>query len=730
MFSRNYAIQTAKLYSKQTAISAKAILEKDLQTVVTLENIITSYNDYYIEQRERFYNKIMVDILRNNTDYLAVWTSWELNAIDPNWKLNYGRKRTIAYWRMGNIKISVDSANLEGDIPGSMYYQMKQGIERTLLSNPYFYSYSQDTGSTFLETSIGRGIFIGDRFVGAVGIDVSLQRFYRLIQEIKPFSKTNIKIISNNGIIIASDKQEEVGQDFLKIYPLLKKYNVQKNILNGRDFSFFYDLENTRNFASFYPISISGSNSPWSLAFIMPSNFITEGIKKMTILLGLLSLGAFFIISIIIWFVLSSIVRPISKTTYALEQMSRGVISENIKVNHKSRDEIGRMSTAVNKLIDALISTQNFAIEIGKGNMEVKHNLLSHEDILGKSLVEMRDNIKLSKEEEQRRLEESKELNWMQNGITMINEILRDNSEDINNLTYNVIKYIVEYTKSVQGAFYLLEAKENITRIVLKAAYAYDRRKELKAEIEIGEGLIGRAVLEKKMLYITDLPQGYMYVQSGLGDATPDKLIIMPLIFEDNVLGAIELAGFNDYSETAKELITQMSVRISSSISILLKTIETENLLKESQLQTATFEIKEKQFVRNRKKVAEQQKILREKENLLNISFTAIKNIGVYLELDMDKTIIETNDFLPRFFETTKEEIVGKKIDELSVFIKGSKIWQEKFWDDVEGGKIRKKITKYSFNDNEIEVYEIFFSATIGNEKKIYIVGIEKQTEQ
>lgn len=727
--AKKYAIQTANFYSKQTAISAKSILQQDLQTVITLENIFSSFQEYDINEREEFYNKILVDVLRNNREYLSVWMSWELSSIDPQWQFTYGRKRTVAFWQLGNIKLAVDSVNLNGDVPGSMYYQLKQGIERTLLSNPYLYSYSQDTGSTFLETSIARGIFVGDRFVGAVGIDVSLQRFYNLIQQIKPFPNTYIKIISNNGTIVASDKKNEIGQDFLKIYPYFKAYNVSKYILNGNEESFFYKVENEQYFISFSPILVSDSDSPWSLAFIIPSNFVVKDIKNMTFLMLALSLVALLVISLIIWAVLSSIIKPISKTTFALEQLSRGVISEDIKVDLSSRDEMGRMAKAVNKLINTLIATQSFAIEIGKGNLDVKHNQLSYEDVLGKSLVEMRDNIRKSKQEEKRRLEESEELSWMQNGITMINEILRENSDDLNNLTYSVIRYIVKYTKSIQGGFYLLETKENKTIIVLKAAFAYERRKELKAEIEIGEGLIGRAVQEKKMLYLNDLPQGYTYVQSGLGDATPDKLLIMPLMFEDTVLGAIELAGFNEYSETAKELISQMSVRISSSVSILMKTIETENLLKESQLQTATFEIKEKQFVRTRKKVAEQKKQLKEKEQLLGNSLNAIKNIGIYIELDFEKKIIDINEFLPRFFETPKNEIIGKSIDEISIFVKGSKIWQEKFWEDVENGKIRKKITKYSYNNHEIDVYETFFSATVGTEKKIYIVGIEKQTE-
>ncbi len=728
-FSKKFATKTAELYTRQAATTAQSILNGDLKTVETLESIFSGYTDIPKNLRDTLFRKMLADVLRDNSNYLAVWDSWELSAIDPSWQYTYGRRRSIAYWNMGRIDFKIDSVDLDREDANSVFFSLKSGKEKTLLTDPYFFSYSTDTGASFLETSIARGIYNGDQFVGAVGIDVSLERFENIINDIRPFKNSQIKIISNNGTIIASDEKKEIGKKLVEIYPMFKDHSVTKRIKKGDNFSFFYNIDKDKFFTSFYSINLEDSNMPWSLMFTVSSEIINKKIKSIFIVLGLLSFISLLLISVIIWFVLRMIVRPIEKTTQTLERMSKGYIGEDIKIYHKSKDELGRMSNAVNKLIDALLATQNFAIEIGRNNLDVKYKLLSNEDVLGKALLEMRDNIKRAKEEEEKRRKETEQLNWVQNGITQINEILREHSDNLGDLTYEVIKFIVSYTKSIQGGFYLIESKEEHELIVLKAAYAYDRKKEMTAEIEIGEGLVGRAVKEKREIYINNLPEGYLFVTSGLGEKSPDKLLITPLIFEDTILGAIELAGFNDYDDVTRELVNQMAVRISSSISIMLKNIETEKLLKESQLQTATFEMKERQFVRSRKKIAEQQKKLKEKEKLLDKSMQAIQNLGIYLVLNEDLEIIETNDFLPKFFEVPKEELIGKRIDEISHFAKGSKIWQEKLWEDVKNGILRKKYTRYTYNNHTIEANETIFSVEEAGKLQIHIVGIEKPKE-
>jgi methyl-accepting chemotaxis protein len=732
IYSKKLAFNISDLYAKQNATNAQSILMADMKVVQTLEQSFIGYDQIPQKEREKIYNNILKNILENNPNFLAVWMSWELNAINPNWKLPYGRRRTAAFWNFGNIKIKIDSANLNGDVPGSPYFLLKSGVEKSLLTDPYFFAYTQDTGATFLETSLARGIYKGGKFVGAVGIDVSLKNFNNILKQLKPFSDSKIIIVSNNGTIVASENTKSIGEKLNKIYPQYEKYKIIEQIKEGKKFSFNYPLGNNKyEYISFHPIKIEGSNLPWSLGFIVNSDIITKSIRHNSMLMLIFSLFSLLFISIIIWISLSIIIKPIEKTTKALELLSIGDISETLKVNYTRKDELGRMAKAINKLINALISTQHFASEIGKGNLHTEYKLLSKKDKLGISLVEMRDNLLKAQKEEKIRQEENEKLNWLQKGITEINEILRENSDNLNNLTYEITKFLVNYTSSVQGGFYLLETKENQAIIVLKSAYAYDRKKEMTAEIEIGEGLIGRAVKEKRIINIENLPEGYTFIRSGLGEKSPDNLIIVPLLFEGEVLGAIEIAGFNKFDEFKVDFLNQISVRITSSISVLLKNLETEKLLKESQLQTATFEMKERQFVRSRKKIAQQQKELKIKNEILEKNLNAIKILGSYIELDTNKKIIDTNEFIPKYFEISKDELLGKTIDDITIFIKGSKLWTEKFWEDIKKGQLRKKTTTYIWNDKKIKLLETFFLIKdTDNKEKIIIIGIEQKNNQ
>ncbi len=724
-YTKKLSIKVADMYTHQSATVANSILSINNELVEVIAQIFSSYKEFDSNIRNEFYDQILTDVLENNPQLSAIWVSWELAAIDKNWTFPYGRKRITAFVNLGNVDMKVDSADLDGDVPGSYYYLLKAGVEKNLLTNPYFYSYTQDTGSSFLEASVAKGIYDGQKFVGAIGIDISLQEFQKILLQLKPFENSRIIIISNDGTVVAYEDEDIIGKKIDKVFPEYNKYYLADKIKKSTNFSIIDERDDgSTDYLSFYPVQINGSNMPWTLGFIVSDDVITKDIKSTSSLLLIISAISLLVIAFIIWSVLSIIVKPIEKTSNTLEALSKGNISDEFKIAFSTKDEMGKMAEAANILIDSLKQMQQFAIQIGKGNLEVEYQLLSKNDNLGKSLIEMRDNLLSANMDEQLRVEESRKMSWTQSGITEVNEILREKSDSVENLSAELIKFLVKYTDSVQGGFYLIKDDDDKKVIALNAAYAFDRKKEVEAEIEIGEGLVGRAVKEKQNIVIEDLPEGYLLVRSGLGDKSPSNLIVVPLLFEGTVLGAFELAGFNKYDESKIEFLEQISVRITSSVSVLLKNIETENLLKESQLQTATFEMKEKQFMRQRRKLSEKQKQLELKFAQLETSLVALKQMGLYLELDEQKNIIYTNDYLLKLFAIEKDEIIGKNISDFVQYIKGSKIWLEKFWEDVFKGETRKKSSVYVYKDVSVQITDVYFLVKEADSNKVIIVGI------
>ena len=94
--------------------------------------------------------------------------------------------------------------------------------------------------------------------------------------------------------------------------------------------------------------------------------------------------------------------------------------------------------------------------------------------------------------------------------------------------------------------------------IEMKACYAFDRRKYLQKRIEIGEGLVGRCYQEKERIYLTEIPNDYIKITSGLGDDNPRALLIIPLIYNDVIYGLIELANFSDFPDYVIEFVERV----------------------------------------------------------------------------------------------------------------------------------------------------------------------------
>src|SRR5262245_9089925 len=160
-----------------------------------------------------------------------------------------------------------------------------------------------------------------------------------------------------------------------------------------------------------------------------------------------------------------------------------------------------------------------------------------------------------------------------------------------------ILSELAPVVSAQHGAFYLLESEQ--PRLRLLAAYAYQARPDAGAEFSVGEGLVGQCALEKQKIVLNNVPPDYIRISSGLGSAAPLNLIVLPVIFETQVRGVIELASFDRFNPTHHAFLDQLM----ESIAIVINTIEantrTEDLLTQSQslaseLQQTNQELQEK----------------------------------------------------------------------------------------------------------------------------------------
>ncbi|MCR5453842.1 MAG: GAF domain-containing protein [Bacteroidales bacterium] len=292
------------------------------------------------------------------------------------------------------------------------------------------------------------------------------------------------------------------------------------------------------------------------------------------------SIVIFFVCMLAVYLMLSRILNKLHYFREKLKEMSEGILPD---VEVSGNDDIAEMSQALRTLISNLDETSHFAIKIGEGNFSTEFKPKSKHDVLANSLLVMRDNlIKAEEEAEQRKIENSQR-NWASQGLAEFNEVLRNAGDDMQVLSNRVIERLVRYLDANMGGIYIVDdsTPEDI-HLELTAFYAYDRLKYAKQRIEVGENLVGQCFRENETVYMTDIPKDYVHISSGLGEADPTCLVIVPLKVNAVTFGIVELASFQVIEKYQVEFIEKIGETIASTIASVKINMNTAKLLEES----------------------------------------------------------------------------------------------------------------------------------------------------
>jgi len=214
-------------------------------------------------------------------------------------------------------------------------------------------------------------------------------------------------------------------------------------------------------------------------------------------------------------------------------------------------------------------------------------------------LLEMRDKLKEASELEAEKRKEEEQRRWTNEGMTKLNDILRQ-QEDITELSYKIISFLVKYLNANQGGLFVRNNDdENDVFYELQAAYAFNRRKYVEKTFKPGEGLIGTCAIEKERIYMTNIPDDYIEITSGLGGSNPSALLIVPMKIEEEVYGIIEIASFNKLEEYQIEFVEEASLSIASTLSASETNRKTKELLEKTQQQAEEMSSQEEEMRQN-----------------------------------------------------------------------------------------------------------------------------------
>jgi hypothetical protein len=229
------------------------------------------------------------------------------------------------------------------------------------------------------------------------------------------------------------------------------------------------------------------------------------------------------------------------------------------------------------------------------------------DDELTATLISMRDKLKGNFVEEQRR-------NWSTTGLAKIGEILRSTGNSTE-LYDNIIKFLVKYTNSNQGGLFILDDSEIENPMLdLVACYAFERKKFLTKRVSVGSGLVGQCFLEAERIHLTEIPEDYIRITSGLGGERPASCLLVPLKVNDKIFGVIELASFKFYAEHVVELVEKFAESIASTISNVKINESTKILLEQTQQQAEEMKSQEEEMRQNMEELSATQEEMHRKE--------------------------------------------------------------------------------------------------------------------
>lgn len=264
-----------------------------------------------------------------------------------------------------------------------------------------------------------------------------------------------------------------------------------------------------------------------------------------------------------------------------------------------SNDEVGQLSTALNQMLSSFLAVVQQTKEIAQGNYNTEIAPRSNQDELVVAFSNMTKILRESTAKNQRD-------NWLKTGGAKLSERLRG-EQDITALTQGIITYIANRLNAQVGAVYL--GYEN-QQFRLMSSYAYTKRKNLSNEFKLGEGIVGQAALEKKSILITNIPSDYIVINSGLGEAVPRNLIVVPLVYRDVVEGVIEIGSFQEITDAHIEFLNQEAEGIAIAFNSARSRNKIQQLLEKSQVQSEELQAQQEELRQTNEELEEKANLL------------------------------------------------------------------------------------------------------------------------
>jgi signal transduction histidine kinase/HAMP domain-containing protein/CheY-like chemotaxis protein len=354
---------------------------------------------------------------------------------------------------------------------------------------------------------------------------------------------------------------------------------------------------------------------------------------------------------------LTSQVRNIAQVTTAVAQ---GDLSKKIDVD--ARGEILELKTTINTMVDQLSSfaaeVTRVAREVGSegrlgGQAEVEGvsgtwkrltenvnelagNLTRQVRAIAKvtsavatgdltrsisveaqgEVAELKDNINAMVQSLRETIRANQEQDWLKTNLARISSMMQGH-RDLAVVAELIMNELVPLVGAHHGTFFLAETARGDTRLRLIAGYALHADIEAPSQFRLGQSLIGQAAKTKRPIILAEAPADYVRISSGLGHAAPANVAVLPVTFEDHVLGVIELASFTKFSQVHRDFLEQLMETIGVNVNTIIANSRTDALLEQSQRLTAELQARSGELQAQQEELQRSNAELEDKATLL-----------------------------------------------------------------------------------------------------------------
>ena len=615
------------------------------------------------------------------------------------------------------------------------YKTTKTNLQKTIFQ-PHI---QRAKAERILKLPVTTTITYGNIYIGQIGAEISLEWLGQILNS-NNTQNSEIAVITSKGKIIAvSNKPYFRGKYYTEFF--LENQN-----------SIFFNLKNSVPLNEEYnnkyllstPFNIGNTDESWQVCILTNKNNIYQKGNIIFIVIILIALLFSLLLSLIVWRILHKNIKPTQILIKHTESLIDGVIDIEYPLLSKSK-ELASISDNIHKLharLSELISINN-NIAIADYNLKLKEK--SQNDEIAKSL-----NNAMLKINERKIIRQNAEKNqqlsqWLNKGVSIINEIIHSRAESINLFSDKIIVNLCKYIDAYLGGIFIFndnKDKNEAPYLEIISTFAYNNKKAFQKKIALGEGIIGAVAQEKKFRYIAEVPDDYKLIITGLGDIPPKNILIIPLVHESNLIGIIELAFLKNIQKHIIDFTTQIAENISSGLNSIISNKKTEELLRTTEMQTSELDIAQQMLKMRLQETKQKQEEIKVRESRLQSIMNAVNNTIITIEYTTDGILVDANK---KFLETmhfSLDELKGINVLEL---VKSEREELKQVIEKVSKGgfheKIMKRFTKYGeekwllstytpYYDVDGNITRILYFAFDITESKNYTEKLENEIQE